>query len=151
MTITEYKKRYIKLNSFIKLNEIINIFDKSIADKLYKKIEQYNIIYRYGNYIVDMVTGEIMIIIVKDVPIDINGFLPNLKTDCFNLVYNTQFPKRYGTILELYSIDNVIIYYKYHTRGKLKTIKHYSNMSIYTNIEDTKKREWKLKYIEEKI
>lgn len=151
MTITEYKERYIKIDSWVKQLDLKNVFGLELGIKLYQEIKQYNNIYRYANFITDIKTAEIMFIIVGDVSIDINNNLNQYRTDSFNLIYNTNFAQRYGTILELYSIDNVIIYYKYHTRGKLKTIKHFSNMSIYTSISTTKKRDWKLKYIVENV
>ncbi len=156
MTILEFKKTHLHINpNFFKNSDLYGVFDIDISNQLGKEIRalknqhQKNMIDRL---IINIPMSKIVYYWCgNDVLVDIDNYLEQFKTDKFNLFYNIGVNIPYKNLIALYSVEDVIIYFKYKSTKKSNSngVSFYKNIfffneKIYLKTSDTKKREYKL-------
>lgn len=139
MTFDEFKMRHLKVPSMIYKKDLVKILGVDKANILYSKIVEDNKIYSYRNYIVDLYTANICYMIIGENVIDNYNYLGKYKSDKHQLVLNTDNNRiNYQNITDMYSIDDVIIYFTYFTNSKKRLVKNYINNRIYSTLNNIK-------------
>lgn len=160
MTILEFKKTHLIINPHYFNNyDLHGIFDVDISKKLGTEITDLK--KHYSNRKESVITSIIINIPMSkivyywcgnDILVDVDNYLEQqYKTDKFNLFYNIGLSVPYQNLIDLYSVNDVVICFKYKSTRKsniggksfYKNI-FFFNEKIYLKTTDTKKREYKL-------
>ena len=155
MNIIDFRKNHVLVDAYSSMNTLKCAFsDVDIAKRICKEIEeikQKHIKDKYPIYLY-VVNIELVKIVYYwssnyDILLDIDNYLEQYKTNNFSLFYNIEsYPQlKMQQLTDLYSVDNVIIAFKYRTKSqKADTYRYHVNKRILLKTKDVSSRDYKL-------